>query len=126
MAALNEALGRVKTDSTLTQYLNSSKGSKTNKPKQMGSPMARAIESQLKLEEGWMDNDPDLVSAAAVPMHGWPFDAVDRAKVAHLDTRVLLRLEGAILLAASQLGLDVSQEAAVNQSDTSEGNRKRA
>lgn len=61
LANLNERLGYVRRDSTLSQYLNSSKGSRTDKPKVMGSPVARRLEAACKKNAGWMDTDPDLL-----------------------------------------------------------------
>ena len=55
MANLLRALSRSTRDATLSQYINESKDSKTNRPRDMGTRIARNIESALKLEEGWMD-----------------------------------------------------------------------
>lgn len=107
IAELNEARGKSRIDSTLTQIVNGSVGSKTGKPKTMGSELARSIEEDLKLERGWMDNDPDLLHAAAKPGR-WPFYEVDARKIAALDPEALNRLEGAMLLVAAQLGKDIA------------------
>lgn len=107
IAELNEARGKSRIDSTLTQIVNGSVGSKTGKPKTMGSDLARSIEQDLKLERGWMDNDPDLVASAAKPGK-WPFYEIDARKVATLDAEALNRLEGAMLLVAAQLGRDIA------------------
>jgi hypothetical protein len=56
MAALNEKIGLVRTDATLSQIKNQSPDSKTGVPKAMGDAFARRIETQLCLEPGWMDN----------------------------------------------------------------------
>lgn len=56
MAALNEKIGLVRTDATLSQIKNQSQDSKTGVPKAMGDAFARRIENQLGLESGWMDN----------------------------------------------------------------------
>jgi hypothetical protein len=58
LTALNRALGRSERDYTLGQLLNQSPDSKTGKPRQMGSVMARAIEAKLGLPKGWMDSPP--------------------------------------------------------------------
>jgi len=55
-AALNEKLGFVRTDATLSQIKNQSPDSKTGTPKAMGDKVARLIEQKLGLETGWMDN----------------------------------------------------------------------
>lgn len=59
-SALNEKIGLIARDSTLSQYLNQSKGTKTSKPKVMGSVMARRLEEACGKEIGWMDTDPAL------------------------------------------------------------------
>lgn len=41
----------------------------------------------------------------------WPYSELDERKFRTLDTRQAARLEGAILLAAAQLGLDVKRDA---------------
>lgn len=58
LAKLNEALGLVKTDATLSQIRTQAPHSKTGKPRVMGDDMARKIEERLSLEEGWMDTPP--------------------------------------------------------------------
>lgn len=65
LAALNDLLGLGKRDSTLSQYLNQATGTKTSKPKVMGSPMARRLEKVCGKEIGWMDTDPQLQASAA-------------------------------------------------------------
>lgn len=64
-SALNTALGRNKLDSTFSQIVNESAGSKSRAPKQMGSPLARDMEAKLNKERGWMDTDPDLAAPDA-------------------------------------------------------------
>lgn len=56
MAALNERIGLVRTDATLSQYKNQSPDSKTGSPKSMGDAFARRMEKELGLDVGWMDN----------------------------------------------------------------------
>lgn len=65
LSALNKKLELSVRDSTLSQYLNQSTGTKTDKPKVMGSPMARRLEQACGKEIGWMDTDPQLEAAAA-------------------------------------------------------------
>lgn len=60
LSALNDKLGLGARDSTLSQYLNQSKSSGSDKPKVMGSPMARRLEQACGKEAGWMDTDPAL------------------------------------------------------------------
>jgi hypothetical protein len=45
-------------DSTLSQIASQSEGSKTKKPKAMGSALARQLESVCNKDLGWMDTDP--------------------------------------------------------------------
>lgn len=87
-ARLREAIELSKTDSTISQLLNQATGSRTSKPKNMGSAMARKIEAKCGLEEGWMDTDPDLA---------WPFGArVDAARLAALDAEWIAEAAGAV------------------------------
>jgi hypothetical protein len=58
LADLNEAIGLVRTDSTLSQIRNQSAHSKTGAPRVMGDVLARRIEAELALERGWMDTPP--------------------------------------------------------------------
>jgi hypothetical protein len=109
---MNKALERTTTDSTLSQIANQATGSKTNKPKMMGSPQARAIEDALHLERGWMDNDPDASRGQ------WPFAQVSPEQFAQLDPATRDNLEamviGAILKQQSdrsRLGGLISQTA---------------
>lgn len=59
IAELNVALGRTRTDSTLSQLKNKSADSKTGVPKMMGKAQARRIEATLALPVGWMDTSAD-------------------------------------------------------------------
>ncbi|MBT9428912.1 hypothetical protein [Candidatus Symbiopectobacterium endolongispinus] len=56
IANLNLALGRSKTDATLSQIKNQAVDSKSGNPRNMGSPLAREIESKLNLEVGSLDH----------------------------------------------------------------------
>jgi hypothetical protein len=56
LANLNIALGRVKTDATLSQIKNQAVDSKSGNPRNMGSPLAREIEGKLGLELGTLDH----------------------------------------------------------------------
>lgn len=61
LADLNEAIGLVRTDSTLSQINNQSVHSTTGTPRAMGDVLARRIEKALSLERGWMDTPPTYV-----------------------------------------------------------------
>jgi hypothetical protein len=63
LAELNERLGLLRRDSTLSQILNSSRSS-SGSTKIMGSELARRIETTFDLEVGWMDTDPAYDNAA--------------------------------------------------------------
>jgi len=56
IANLNLVLGRSKTDATLSQIKNQAVDSKSGNPRNMGSPLAREIESKLGLEPGSLDH----------------------------------------------------------------------
>lgn len=56
IANLNIALGRTKTDATLSQIKNKAVDSKSGRPRSMGSPLAREIEEKLGLELGSLDH----------------------------------------------------------------------
>jgi len=86
LVKLNEALGLGARDSTLSQILNASEGSKTKKPKVMGSPMARRLEEACKKPRGWMDNDPDA----------WPFEGIAQEEFERLTERQKGEIEKAI------------------------------
>jgi hypothetical protein len=62
LVALNDKLGLNARDSTLSQILNGAKNSKTGKPKEMGSKLARDLERATGKEVGWMDTDPALLN----------------------------------------------------------------
>ncbi|MFT9637646.1 hypothetical protein ACMZ49_10075 [Alcaligenes phenolicus] len=100
-ADLNRATGKNDRDSTYSQILNQSLGSKTGKPKQMGSPLARALEEACGKPLGWMDTDPDLSNDA------WPFPAIPKSKLLTLERADVIRLESAMRVAAKNLGLEI-------------------
>ncbi|MGE8547919.1 MAG: hypothetical protein ACN6OC_10825 [Alcaligenes sp.] len=100
-ADLNRATGKIDRDSTYSQILNQSLGSKTGKPKQMGSPMARALEEACNKETGWMDTDPDLSDEA------WPFRSITKSALLALDRPDVIRLEAALRLLAKEMGLNI-------------------
>lgn len=56
IANLNIALGRTRTDATLSQLKNKAVDSKSGRPRGMGSPLAREIEEKLGLEIGTLDH----------------------------------------------------------------------
>lgn len=56
LVALSTQIGLTSRDSTLSQILNQSAASNSNKRKAMGSTLARKIETMLGIEVGWMDN----------------------------------------------------------------------
>lgn len=100
-ADLNRATGKIERDSTYSQILNQSLGSKTKKPKQMGSPMARALEQACGKKTGWMDTDPDLSADA------WPFPSIQKSRILSLDRADIVRLESALRVSAKEMGIDI-------------------
>lgn len=61
IAALNEAIGRARTDATFSQIRNQSPDSKTGRPRTMGSDLARDTEAALNYPPGTLDNQPLMV-----------------------------------------------------------------
>jgi hypothetical protein len=57
-AGLNEALGRPRNHSKISQLRNAPIRKDRGKPVQIGDAAAREMESLLGLESGWMDNLP--------------------------------------------------------------------
>lgn len=106
-ADLNRVTGKIDRDSTYSQILNQSIGSKTGKPKQMGSPLARELEAARGKETGWMDTDPDLSGDA------WPFATVQKSRILSLDREDIVRLEAALRVAAKELGIDIESPLSV-------------
>ncbi len=58
VADLNAALGRTRTDATLTQIKNKAPNTRTGKVRSMGSDLAREIEEKLGMERGTLDHEP--------------------------------------------------------------------
>lgn len=83
VAALNEALGRARTDATLLQIKNQAPNTRSGKPRNMGSDLAREIEEKLGLERGMLDNPisalpPVFTAAQSTPAPGYVrFDRLD-------------------------------------------------
>ncbi|MCP1404604.1 hypothetical protein [Achromobacter insolitus] len=90
-AALNRLAERNERDSTLSQILNGALGSKTSKPKTMGSDLARTLEAATGKPRGWMDNDPDLQPSS------WPFVSLTQERFNALPDRWQGRAEERML-----------------------------
>ncbi len=99
-AKLNAALGMVATDSTFSQIM-----SPTTK-KDMGSDLARRLETACQKELGWMDTDPDLEAAR------WPFLTVARDAVAGLDAAQMAQLEAVMTALLASSGPSGKQQSA--------------
>lgn len=84
LAEINELLGLERRDSTLSQICNQAEGTKTKKPKTMGSPLARKIEEKLGLPTGLMDSDPD----------SWPFPHIERERFESLKEHQKIEIQG--------------------------------
>lgn len=72
--------------------------------------VALNLERETGLSALWIakGNGPKM-AADRLSADFWPFSAIDEKKVRELDPPVKDRFEGAILLAAAQLGLDVKK-----------------
>lgn len=57
LANLNLAIGKKKTDSTLSQIINGAKDTRSGNIKNLGDRLAREMETKLSLGYGWMDAD---------------------------------------------------------------------
>lgn len=90
IASLNRMAGRNERDATISQILNRWTG-KTGKPKELGSTMARELESATGKPRGWMDNDPELQQEA------WPFPSVSPQRFFALPERWQGRAEERLL-----------------------------
>lgn len=90
VAGLLRALKRPTRDATLSQLLTRAPDSKTGKPRQMGSVLARKIEASLSLPTGWTDQPisppPGAVSADTTPLVRSP------AMLNYLDEQAILLL----------------------------------
>lgn len=95
-----------------------------------GGTKLPAIADALQVPVGWLLSGPDgpevpraTIPSAPPPQHwigedavawstrqSWPFPSLDERKVRGLTGDDAINLQGAILLAAAQLGLDVQRE----------------
>ena len=93
-------------------YLNQIKNRRpdptTGKIRNVGNQLARKLEKGMDKPEGWMDRDHS--NAPESSLHDWPFEDVSLQKVRALSKNHRSQLEGALLLTAAQLGLDVSNK----------------
>lgn len=110
LADLNRTTGKSDRDSTYSQILNQSTGSKTDKPKTMGSPLARSLEAHCDKPLGWMDTDPDLSDGA------WPFPRIKKSRILTLDREQIVQLEAAIRASAKKFNIDL-EDASKHLSD---------
>lgn len=91
----------------------------TQRPREMGSAMARRLEAGCGKPAGWMDLDQsqeplplDLTTARSKRM---PLPGIDFAKVSALSPEDQLRLEGAWIDTAQRLSFDVAATRRVNR-----------
>lgn len=105
VAELNRQLGRLDKDATLGHILNGNIGTKTNKPKTMGSELARDIERKLDLPEGWMDTDPELLLTRE---GAWPFPGIDRAAFDALTAEQKIEIQGVVRKAIRDFAEEIS------------------
>jgi hypothetical protein len=113
------------TNDGLTQ-LNSGELSLLLKKKSFGQKRARSLETTAHMPIGYLDStarpgepvvrnlQPRTAGGIASEISGrkktakWPFEEIAFEKISRLDSKTLLRLEGAILGIASQLKIDIS------------------
>ena len=107
--------------------------------KRIAEDMVDVLEAAFDLPRGWFDMPQDAPvqrrsqlpavktnetasSAVHTNKHyqsqGWPFEAIDLGKISRLDAKMLLRLEGAFMMAASQLNVDIAMDRTGEISDT--------
>ncbi|RYH43085.1 MAG: hypothetical protein EON54_17440 [Alcaligenaceae bacterium] len=106
-----------KSPAQISQWINASADSKSGKPRAMDRATAREIERRFPKPDGWMDQ-PVIGIGEELQANGqpvkpelrWPFPNVDLEKVLGLAHADVLRLEGAVLLSAGQLSLDVAMK----------------
>lgn len=92
----------------LNQIKNMRPDPSTGKVRNVGNQLARKLEKGMDKPEGWMDTDHSNVSDSVIS--DWPFEDVSLRKVKALSKNHRSQLEGALLLTAAQLGLDVSNK----------------
>lgn len=103
-AEINRKLGMLTRDATFSQIWNRAPDSRTGRPREMGTELARKIEDALELPRGWMDtsgvlgaiaiaNEPRAPYRASA---GWPF-SFDRSRFDALSKPDRNRVEGAAL-----------------------------
>lgn len=104
-AEINRKLGMLTRDATFSQIWNRAPDSRTGRPREMGTELARKIEDALELPRGWMDTSQTTaaITVAAEPRRapygvsaGWPF-SFDRSRFDTLSKPDRNRVEGAAL-----------------------------
>lgn len=95
---INKLLEQDARDSTLSQCATQATGTRTMKPKSMGSALARRIEAVTGKPDGWMDNDPTFDGANL-----WPFELISASQVMGLNPVQRGVVEGAVLEALERL-----------------------
>jgi len=81
VADLNAALGRTRTDATLTQIKNKAPNTRTGKVRSMGSDLAREIEEKLGMERGTLDHEPkEEASAGNAPELWTAYERADEVR----------------------------------------------
>lgn len=101
LVSLNKRTDKNDRDSTYSQILNQSVGSRTGKPKEMGSALARSLETHFGKPVGWMDTPINAEST------DWPFTSVRPTQIAALSHDSRLKLEGGMALLLAQLGISL-------------------
>lgn len=96
--------------SQVSQWMHGAKNSGTGKPRGMRPDSCRYIERKCNKPAGWMDtNHMDGDKRIPDDFKIWPFQDLSYEKVLTLSERQRIQLETAVLLAATDLGLDVAK-----------------
>ena len=86
-ADMNERMGRVRRDATLSQVMQAAPNTRSGRPRQMGDDQARDIERVFQKPHGWMDRDPEMdrleaqlraviAEEPAAAYRVWPFASI--------------------------------------------------
>ena len=87
--AINKKLQLSARDATLSQIWNRAPDSKTGRPREMGTPLARRIEDCCGLPKGWMDTPPVSPTSehrSQPPRDPWPFASIRYGRFENLTS----------------------------------------
>ena len=87
ISRINQLTGRPRTDSSFSQIRHQTVNNVNNRPRRMGSKLARVLEKQLSLSEGWFDVEhPEGAEGVAVISVPFSDAEADSVKVSHVDS----------------------------------------